>query len=319
MDEKSRPFFGGLRARRWSAPKFVHEMLFVLSLGTTFLAGFYLAGGDPFSGASWNGSTIMLAASYCLGLMAILFAHEMGHYLQARRHGVDVSKPYFLPGLGPIPGVGFIPFFGTFGAFIKMSLGRLRAKSLMEIGAWGPLAGFIVMVPILMVGMYLSDIRPLPQEGEFMLLGDSLVLRLGAFLFHPEIPPGHDIFLHPLAMAGWVGCLLTALNLLPIGQLDGGHIAYAVWGDRYKPFAKMFFWALLALGIFVFPGWLMFAGLIWFMGPTHPEMMDGEPLGNKGAGGPGLWLAWASLGMFVLTFTPRPVVVDSLPQMLGLW
>jgi membrane-associated protease RseP (regulator of RpoE activity) len=306
--------FQKLRTMTWRAPKLVHELLFALSLMTTFAAGIYMAGADPFSPEAWNGSTMLLAAAYALGLMAILFAHEMGHYLQARRHGVDVSRPYFLPGLGPIPGLGVIPFFGTFGAFIKLRLGRMPAHHLLKIGAWGPLAGFIVMVPVLMVGMFLSEVRPLPEEGEFLMLGDSLLLWAGAALFHPDIPEGHDVFLHPLAMAGWVGCLLTALNLLPIGQLDGGHIAYSVWGSRYRPVARILFYGLVLLGIFAFPGWLVFAALIGFMGPTHPEMMEGEPVR-----GPDLWLAWVSLGMFVLTFTPRPVVVESLPTMLGLW
>lgn len=293
----------------------VHGALLIASFFTTLVAGFYLADGDPLSAASWkDGATLMKAASFSFGLMAILIAHEFGHYLQARRHGVDVSLPYFLPGLGPIPGLGIIPFFGTFGAFIKMRLGSIEARPLLEIGAWGPLAGFIVMIPVLFTGMALSEVQPLPADGEFVMLGNSLLLQLAERVFFPDIAPGMDVFLHPLAMAGWVGCLLTALNLLPIGQLDGGHIAYSVFGDAYRPVAKVVYVSFLALGLLVFPGWLMFAVLVGFMGPTHPKIMEGEPVRGRS-----LWLAIASLIMFSLTFTPRPIVVDSLPRMLGLW
>lgn len=293
----------------------VHGALLIASFFTTLVAGLYLSDGDPLSAASWKDSTILMkGASFSFGLMAILVAHEMGHYCQARRHGVDVSLPYFLPGLGPIPGLGIVPFFGTFGAFIKMRLGLIKARPLLEIGAWGPLAGFVVMIPVLFTGMALSEVKELPADGEFVMLGNSLLLQLAERVFFPDIGPGMDVFLHPLAMAGWVGCLLTALNLLPIGQLDGGHIAYSVFGDRYRPVAKIVYVGFLALGLLVFPGWLMFAVLVGFMGPTHPRIMEGEPVRGRS-----LWLAVASLIMFLLTFTPRPIVVDSLPQMLGLW
>ncbi len=293
----------------------VHGGLLIASFFTTLAAGLYLADGDPLSAASWqDGAKLMKAASFSVGLMAILIAHEFGHYLQARRHGVDVSLPYFIPGLGPIPGLGVVPFFGTFGAFIKMRLGSIEARPLLEIGAWGPLAGFIVMIPVLFTGMALSEVQPLPVDGEFMMLGNSLLLQLAERVFFPEIAPGMDVFLHPLAMAGWVGCLLTALNLLPIGQLDGGHIAYSVFGDGYRPFARLVYAGFVALGLLVFPGWLMFAILVGFMGPTHPKIMEGAPVRGRS-----LWLAVASLIMFALTFTPAPIVVESLPQMLGLW
>lgn len=293
----------------------VHGALLIASFFTTLVAGLYLAGGDPLQWESWqSGKIVLQGASFSVGLMLILLAHEFGHYIPARRHGVDVSLPYFLPGLGPIPGLGILPFFGTFGAFIKMRLGLIRATPLLKLSAWGPLAGFCVTVPVLFVGMAISEVQPLPSEGEFMMLGNSLLLQLAEWMFFPDLEPGTDVFLHPLAMAGWVGCLLTALNLLPIGQLDGGHIAYSVFGDAYRPVAWIVYAAFLGLGLLVFPGWLMFGLLVGFMGPAHPKIMEGEPVRGRS-----LWLAVAGLVMFALTFTPRPILVDSLPTMLGLW
>ncbi|MBA2664555.1 MAG: site-2 protease family protein [Bradymonadaceae bacterium] len=293
----------------------VHGALFLVTSATALVAGIYMAGGDPIELAAWqNGPMLLAATSYAAALMVILTAHEFGHYLQARRHGVDVSLPYFLPGIGPIPGFGILPFFGTFGAFIRMRLGAVEARPLLEISAWGPLAGFAFTVPVLFVGMALSEIRPMPETGDFMMLGDSLLLMIAEWTFFPEIAPGHDVFLHPLAMAGWVGCLLTALNLLPIGQLDGGHIAYCVFGDSYRHVARVLYVGLMALGVFVFPGWLLFGVLVGVMGPSHPAIMRGPPVRERS-----LWLVGAALVMFVLTFTPRPIVVDSLPVLLGLW
>jgi membrane-associated protease RseP (regulator of RpoE activity) len=283
-------------------------VLFAVTVATTFAAGVGFAGADFWDQKTWsNPDTLLDAASYCVGVIAILYAHEMGHYLLCKRHEVDASPPYFLPGIGPIPGVGLIPAFGTFGAFIKLKLERVKARHLLEIGAWGPLAGFAVTVPVLFLGFFLSEVQPLPDDlGDAVLLGDSLILMLCEAIFHPDIPEGHDVFLHPLAMAGWVGCLLTALNLLPIGQLDGGHIAYATFGDSYRHTGRVFFCGLLVVGVFLFPGWLVMAGLVFFLGVDHPDMLQDEP-GGRPSG-----LALSTLVVFVLTFAPQPVKVGGL-------
>lgn len=293
-----------------------HIALFVITCLTTLLAGLVFAEGEPFALSSWTDPVILgRGLSYSVSVMAIIFAHEMGHYLQARRHGVPVSPPYFLPGL-PLPPVGVIPLMGTFGAFIRMELQPIRARKLLDIGAWGPLAGFIVTVPVLMLGYALSDVRPLPppdpELGEgVMRLGDTLLLLIGEQIFFPDVPEGHDVFLHPVAMAGWTGAFLTAFNLLPIGQLDGGHIAYCVFGERFNRMAPLLFAGLILAGIFAFPGWLVLAALLWKMRPTHPPIMRGEPV--RGAD---LWLAVASLIMFALTFTPQPIVGPTLLELL---
>jgi membrane-associated protease RseP (regulator of RpoE activity) len=299
-------------------PMALHVALFVVALGTCWFAGVSFAGADPWLAASWRDAGVQIgAACYGIGLMAILYAHEMGHYVMGKRHGVLMTRPYFIPGV-PWPGAGIVPFLGTFGAFIKMSIGRVRAKSLLEVGAWGPIAGFVITVPVLLVGMWMSEVKPLPEDpGEAIRLGDTLLLLLGEALFHPDIPEGHDVFLHPLAMAGWGGCLLTALNLTPIGQLDGGHIAYAVWGERYNKVAWLLWGGLVALGVFAFTGWLALAALLYWMRPTHPDITGGETVR-----GPGAWTAWACVLILVLTFSPNPLVLPTLAEwaweMLGL-
>ncbi|MEM1350241.1 MAG: site-2 protease family protein, partial [Myxococcota bacterium] len=268
----------------------LHLGLFVLTLGTTWLAGLSFAGFAIFDAQTWGtGEAHAGAAAYALPTMAILLTHELGHYLKGKRHGVVMSWPYFLPGL-PIPGVGVIPLMGTLGAFIKMQMERTSAKALLEVGAWGPLAGFLVTLPVFFVGMALSEIEPLPVDVEPALLGDSLMIVLGEQLFHPSIPEGSDVFLHPLAMAGWTGGFLTALNLLPIGQLDGGHISYSVFGEGFNRVARILWVGLLVLGIAIFPGWLLLCGLLYLMSQEHPDLLEGPPARGKDA-----WLAWVSL------------------------
>lgn len=265
--------------------------------------------------ASWpTAGEAVAALSYAVGVLTILFCHEMGHYLQARRHGVETSPPYFIPGV-PIPGFGTVPFIGTLGAFIKMEMRPLEARQLLEIGAWGPLAGWVVSVVVLFAGMALSEVKPLPDDPEAaMTLGNSLLIILGEALFHPEIPSGSDVYLHPLGMAGWTGCLLTALNLLPLGQLDGGHIAYTVFGERFNRVVVGLFAGLCALGVFAFAGWLMFALLVWILGMRHPPIVtDGTVQGR------GRWLAWASVAMFATTFSVAPIQGASLLHVIGIW
>ena len=312
--ELEEPWEDELAPPRW----WLHILLFLVTCVTTWLAGIVFAGGAPFMAETWrDGALLLKGASFTVCVMLILFAHEMGHYLMARRYGVPVSPPYFLPGL-PLPPFGVIPLMGTFGAFIRMELRPLTARKLLDIGAWGPLAGFIVTVPVLMLGYALSDVRPLPEpqgDGAVMQLGNTLLLLLGEAIFFPNIPRGHDVFLHPVAMAGWTGGFLTAFNLLPIGQLDGGHIAYSVFGERFNRVARYLFYALIVAGIVSFPGWLILAALLWRMRPEHPSIIEGEYARGKDA-----WLAVASLVMFVLTFSPAPIVGPTLLDgLLGMW
>lgn len=259
-----------------------------------------------------DADTLLEALFYPVGVMAILFAHEMGHYLQAKRHEVETSPPYFIPGI-PIPGVGMLPFIGTLGAFIRMELRPLKSKQLLEIGAWGPLAGWLLTVPCLFLGMAMSEVEPLP-DGDLITLGPSVLLVAAESIFHPNIPAGSDIMLHPLGMAGWTGCLLTALNLLPVGQLDGGHIAYTTFGRGFNRVAPIVFGLLVLLGIFAFAGWIVFGFLVAVLGIRHPEIVVDGPVRGRDA-----WLGWASIVMLATTFAFAPIQGMSLLHVIGIW
>jgi membrane-associated protease RseP (regulator of RpoE activity) len=288
----------------------VHVLLFALTFVATTMAGVEAAGaglllGDEMdlSPSVWRDGLL-----FSVPVMLILFAHEMGHYLQAKRHGVPATPPYFLPGI-PIPGVGWLPFLGTFGAFIKMTVGRVRARPLLEISAWGPLAGFVLAVPALAVGIAISPVEPVPDGAQ--PFGNTVVILLSEWLFHPDIPEGHDVMLHPIGMAGWFGCFLTSLNLMPVGQLDGGHIAF-VWAGRvWNRVAPFVFGAMLVLGVVEFLGWFIFAGLVWKLGVRHPDIVVDGPVRGRDS-----WLAWASVIMFVVTFTPAPIQGGSLIEIV---
>ena len=287
--------------------------LLAASAVTMAIAGLLASELDPFEPSAWTAPGLLSALAYTLWMLAIVATHEAGHYVAARRRGVDVSRPYFLPGIGPIPELGVIPFFGTFGAFIRMKLKKVKASELMAIAGWGPVAGFAVTVPAVFIGVALSEPMMIADDDSVLLLGDSLLMVAATMLFHPEMQQGYELMLHPIGLAGWVGCLLTALNLLPMGQLDGGHLLYAVLGERAQLLSKVAFGVLIALGIFYFPGWLLLVLLVWWMGVEHPPILDGEPAppGQR-------VMAWGCLIIFALTFAPAPVIVDALPQWLGL-
>lgn len=289
----------------------LHGALFVASVITISAAGLVAAQQDPFQPGSWTGEGGLEAVAYLLWMMAIIGAHEAGHYVAARRRGVDVSRPYFLPGVGPFPELGVIPFFGTFGAFMRVQWEKATARDLLAVAGWGPVAGFSVTVPAVVIGVALSE--PIVVDDKpLLVLGDSLLIVMATAVFHPELKDGMELMLHPIGLAGWVGCLLTALNLLPMGQLDGGHLLYGIFGRRADKLALAAFAGLIAIGILWFPGWLLLAALVWWMGVRHPPMLDGPPAGSGER-----TMAWAGVAMFALTFTPAPVVVDALPQWIG--
>jgi len=172
---------------------------------------------------------ISLSLIYATVLISILLAHEMGHYLTCRYYRIDATLPFFIPAPTLI---------GTMGAFIKIKSPITRKHQLFDIGAAGPLAGFVLALPAIFYGISLSKIVPaIPSEGS-IVFGDSLLMKQAVVLFLKDIPAGYDIIVHPIAFAGWVGVLVTALNLFPIGQLDGGHILYAFLGSRSRKLAS---------------------------------------------------------------------------------
>jgi len=267
---------------------FWNLVLFCLTLITTVLAGALQEGVNPLT----HPEQIIRGIPFALALMGILSAHELGHYLVARKNGVNVTLPYFIPAPS---------FIGTFGAFIKMRSPARDRRMLMDIGAAGPLVGVVVSIPILILGLSLSEVKEI--EGQVGTnLGDSLLLWLISRWVVGEIPPGHDVIINPVGFAGWIGLLVTSLNLLPVGQLDGGHVVYALVGEKQKKISKIVFAGLLALGIFGWEGWLFWALLLWIMGFRHPPPLEWwVPLDWKRK-----VLGWVTLAVFVLTFIPVP-------------
>jgi membrane-associated protease RseP (regulator of RpoE activity) len=237
---------------------------------------------------------------YSVSILAILGCHEFGHYYACRYYGVDASAPFFLP--APLP------ITGTLGAFIRIRQPIPSKKALFDIGIAGPIAGFIVAVPLLLVGMYMSRVVELPDqfEGSVLELGEPLLFKGAAWLTFGSVPEGSTVNMHPIAFAAWFGMLATALNLFPIGQLDGGHISYAVLG-RWSTHLTLAMVACLIGLVFVSSSWLVWAvltvGMLILIGPRHPPVWDEHlPLDRTR-----LWLAGFAVVMFVLCFTPAPI------------
>ena len=282
-----------------------YVLLFVLTVITTTIAGaghyesFYLGfrgGAVPFT--TWE--LLVRGLWYSVPILAILGTHEMGHYLACRYYGVEASRPYFLP----MP----ILLTGTLGAFIRIRQPIPNKRQLFDIGIAGPIAGFVVAVPVLFAGMYLSRIEELPRDfqGSLFWLGEPLLFKAAAWLMLGAIPEGFSVTMHPVAFAAWFGLLATALNLFPIGQLDGGHISYAVLGRKSTAVTLAMVACLIGLTFWSL-SWAVWAGLTILMllafGPRHPRTPDeDEPLDAVR-----LWLAVFAVVMFVLCFTPAPI------------
>jgi membrane-associated protease RseP (regulator of RpoE activity) len=267
------------RPRRRRYP--LHLVLFLATLVTTTLAG---AGWPPDLGRG---------LLYGVPLMLILLSHEMGHYVMCRRYGVPASLPYFIP----FP----LSLFGTLGAVIRMRGIAYGRRALFDIGIAGPLAGLAVALPVTYWGLRLSRVVP---EGEMppgtLTLGEPILFRWLTRMAWGGSLGNADLILHPAAFAGWAGFFVTALNLLPVGQLDGGHVAHALLPRR----SHLVGWAtvgVLGIAALRFPGWSLLLLLVLLLGVRHPPVAAYEPLG------PGrILLGLLGMVLFVLTFTPQP-------------
>ncbi len=232
--------------------------------------------------------------AFSVTLMAILLAHELGHYFACRYYGIDASLPYFLPCPSPI---------GTLGAFIRIRSPIYTRQALFDVGIGGPLAGFALLVPAMVIGIGASKIIPgsgIAERGD-LIFGVPAIQRVFEWIIFPHARSA-DILLHPMARAAWVGTLATALNLLPIGQLDGGHILYAFFARRHKLLSRIFVLALIPLGIFYSLSWFVWAALLFFLALRHPVIYDTTPLDR-----PRVALGLAALAIFLLTFTLAPL------------
>jgi hypothetical protein len=232
---------------------------------------------------------------YALPLMTILVCHEAGHFLQARRYGVYASFPYFVP----MP----VSPLGTLGAVIVMEPRMGHRRALFDIGITGPLAGLVPTLVFCIWGLYLSQVKAYIPNGHEMMLGEPVVFKMLAAWIHGPIPQGQDLFLHPVAFAGWVGLLITALNLLPIGQLDGGHILYGLLRTQaHKVATLLLLGAVVAVLWYGLWGWTLMLLLLILMGPVHPPTANDQvPLGAVRT-----LLGWLALAFVPLGLTPIP-------------
>jgi len=247
-----------------------------------------------------DGQLLKIGLAFSLPTLAILLSHELGHYVACRRNNLPSSYPYFIPA----------PFLiGTFGAFIRIRAPIRTRRELLEVGAAGPIAGFVVLLPILLYGIAQSEPVSIVEvdwdlPGGLLLLrpGTSLLMSVATLVFHGSLPPNSVLNLHPFALAAWVGTFVTALNLIPVGQLDGGHIFYSAFGRRYASLSWVFLGLLAVLG-FLWPGWWVWCLVLMIIGPRHPPVLAGrQPLDGRRRA-----VALISLLILVLTFMPVPL------------
>ncbi len=312
------------------APKGIrlNVIMFALTILSVMLAGAQVPEGTPIP-ADAVGQIKLLVSNlfsgwpFALAMLSILLAHEMGHYLAGRRHKVDVSLPFFIP----LP----LSMFGTMGAFINMRSIPRNKRHLLDIGIAGPLAGLAVAIPVLLIGLSLSQLGPVVTgEGAF-IEGNSLLYLLAKFaIFGQWLPApssfagstpllywlsffftgtplpigGVDVFIHPVALAGWAGLLVTSLNLIPAGQFDGGHILYTLFGDRLRKALPFIAGTLVVMGWF-WNGWWLWAAILLLFGRVHAEPLDQitelDPRRKL--------LAWLMIVVFLVTLAPVPMVL----------
>jgi membrane-associated protease RseP (regulator of RpoE activity) len=281
----------------------LHIALFAATFATAAAASALGQGADLLADP-WS---ILTGFPYAITLMSILFAHEFGHYAMARVHRVDATLPYFIPA----PPIFFI---GTFGAFIRMRSVPPDRRALFDIGAAGPWGGFLVAVPALVFGLQLSEIIPTPEsEMAGLFLGDSILMRaLQTWVLGIDLNQV-TVSLHPIAMAAWVGFLVTALNLLPVGQLDGGHVVYALLGEVWHRWiSRGAIVGLLILGLGGWPGWIFWVALLTLIGLRHPRTEEVRAPLNRGR----MVMAVLTILMFALVFMPEPMFERPEPVMI---
>lgn len=298
VNEQAEELLIDIRKTKMPIPR-INIILFFLTLLTMFLAPVLSIESLLQPGLAYEYLTqpgIMQGRfEFTITMITILLFHEFGHYLTGRRRGVMMSLPYFLPA----PNIA-----GTFGAIIKSRSPITNRRDLIEVGAAGPIAGFIISVIALVIGLQQSRIDIL-EVGTGLYLGDSLLLKFLSWLIIGPIPDGYDFFLSPAAFAGWVGLLVTMLNLLPLGQLDGGHIIYGLLGKRQHLIGKLFALGMMILG-FWWPGWWFFGILVLLFGIKHPPTLYDSMEIPRHARVMGI----VAIIIFIISFIPIPFAFD---------
>ncbi len=276
-------------ARPRPARAVINLVLFVVTVFTTLLAGSFYEEGNLLSGAP-----------FAFTLLAILGTHEFGHYFVARYHRAAVTLPYFIP----FPALQGVLSLGTMGAVIQLRSPIRSRKQLFDIGVAGPLAGLVVAIPLLIFGLSQSPVQPPPVDTGYYQEGNSLLYLGLKYLVHGKILPGDglDVTMNSMTYAAWIGLFVTCLNLLPMGQLDGGHIAYALFGRRAWQLARIVAGALLILGFLGWEGWFLWVILPFLFGLRHPPPLnDRTPLDSRRK-----VLGGVMIVVFILVFTPIP-------------
>jgi Zn-dependent protease len=311
-DSTKRPASFFAQNRIW-----LNILLFVVTVLTTFFVGFSWSASykyadtlfgnpqlAPDPGIFLDPEIITLSLIYAVVLIGILLGHELGHFLTCRYYRIDATLPYFIPAPTLI---------GTLGAFIKIRSPITKKKQLFDIGIAGPLTGFVLSVPAIIYGLSFSKVVPsLPRE-EAIIFGEPLLLKIVGSVIFKGIPEGFDVVPHPVAFAGWVGVLVTALNLFPVGQLDGGHVAYALWGQKSRKIAPFFLGVFVLMGVFFWVGWFVWALLIYFLGLKHPRITDEDkPLSPRRRS-----IGYLVLVIFILSFIPDPIRGYNLIDVVG--
>lgn len=289
----------GLTGGRRTGNPLINVVLLLLTIVTTLAAGAGLSDNNIVaalsSGSVWQiGLTMLSGAPFAITLLAILGIHELGHYVAARVHGVAATLPYFIP--MPIGGLG------TLGAFISLRSPLKNRRVLFDIGLAGPIAGFLVAVPLLLVGLWMSPSVPAFTPGLTLRnAGSSLLVDAMVDLFRP-IAAGYTLDMHPIFFAAWLGLLITGINLLPVGQLDGGHVAYALFGRRAHTLALFIFVLLLLAGAFLAFNWYIWAFFVLVGGLRHPPPLnDVSPLDPVRRA-----IGWATVLLFVFVIVLAP-------------
>ena len=296
--------------RRWERRSLaIAALLFVLTLITTLVVGAsfsasYALGQSPdidgffaMYGRLFAHPRFLLAGvPFAFTLLAILLAHELGHYFACRYYRISASYPYFIPAPTLI---------GTLGAFIRIRSPIYNRKALFDVGLAGPVIGFLFAIPALAIAIAYSRVIPFSQLHSSVVFGNPLAMRILVALLRPGVPPS-DLLLHPVGRAAWVGLFATALNLLPGGQLDGGHILYAAASKYHRRVTLVVALLLIPLGYMFWAGWYLWAALLLGLGFRHPPLYyPWEPLDRKRL----MWTAVAVL-IFILTFMPMPVLIQ---------
>jgi membrane-associated protease RseP (regulator of RpoE activity) len=303
------PYWEDVEARRQKKSLIIAIFLFLLTLVSTLAVGAqyassYASGQSPdfdemlstFAGLFSHPQLLLAGVPFAFTLIGILLAHELGHFFACRYYGISASYPYFLPAPTLI---------GTLGAFIRIRSPIYNRKALFDVGLAGPVVGFLFAVPALAIAIIYSRVVPLSDAHSAIVFGQPLVMRLMIAVLRPGVAHG-DLLLHPVGRAAWVGLFATALNLLPGGQLDGGHILYSVASKLHKKITLAVALLLIPLGIFFWRGWILWAVLLLAIGFRHPPLLNRwEQLDRPRL----LWAAGAVL-IFILCFMPMPVMVQ---------